>query len=161
MEYVRPGKPDIFVSYASVDDVMSPDGSPGWVTDFVKWLQFRLDQLLGVRDACRLWMDVQLPKNARLDASLEQQVRDCAVMIVILSEGYLKSEWCGKELADFLEEEIARRSSSGSPIFVVELSNLNVPAGTCQTGAGRPAVLGDGYYLAPGAPDRYREERAR
>ena len=117
----------------------------GLVTDFVKWLQFRLDQLLGVRDACRLWMDVQLPKNARLDASLEQQVRDCAVIIVILSEGYLKSEWCGKELADFLEEEIARRSSSGSPIFVVELSNLTRPPALAQLETGRPAVLGDGY----------------
>ena len=127
MGYVVPEKPDIFVSYARVDDDESPDGSKGWVNEFALWLLFRLGQKIGRRDVCHLWMDLQLPSNARLSPEIEAKVRDSAVMIVVISEGYLASDWCKKELGQFLEEEIERRSGSGSRIFVVEMSDVRVP----------------------------------
>jgi len=127
MGYVAPEKPDIFVSYAWADNEELPDGAPGWVSEFAEWLLIGLGRAIGRRDACHLWMDLQLPSNARLSPEIEAKIRDCAVMIVVLSRGYLASEWCTKELGQFLEEEIGRRCGSGSRIFVVEMSNVPRP----------------------------------
>ena len=38
MGYVVPDKPDIFLSYAWADNAELPDGSPGWVGEFARWL---------------------------------------------------------------------------------------------------------------------------
>jgi hypothetical protein len=128
VSHVVPGKPDIFLSYAWADNEELPDGSPGWVSEFAKWLRIGLGRALGRRDACELWMDLQLPSNARLTPEIEAKVRDCAVMIIVLSKAYLQSDWCTKELSQFLQEEVRRRYGSGSRIFVVEMSNLPRPA---------------------------------
>jgi hypothetical protein len=72
-------------------------------------------------------MDAQLPSNARLSPELEAKVRDSAVMIIVLSTGYLASEWAQKEMSQFLEEEVRRRGGTSSRIFIVELSNVERP----------------------------------
>src|SRR5207253_247452 len=65
--------------------------------------------------------------NARLTPELEDKVRGSAVLILILSEGYLASEWCQRELKSFLADEGKRRQGGGARVFVVEYDRVKRP----------------------------------
>ena len=69
----------------------------------------------------------KLPSNARATPEIDAKVRDSAILLLILSDGYLASEWCGREMSLFLDEEIKRRKDTGSRIFVVEYSDVQRP----------------------------------
>ncbi len=129
MGFVHPKKPDVFFSYARVDDNPIMGSNLGWVRMFFQRLSFEIDKKLGRNGACHLWMDYELPANARLDEALAAQVRDSAVVVVILSEGYRKSEWCKGEMLGFLMKEVERRGTGAtSGLFVVALDNEERPA---------------------------------
>lgn len=131
MCYVEPGKPDIFVSYAHVDNVPLPNEGEGRITTFVRVLNNYLARKLGRADAFDLRFDAQLAYGLRVDRALESMVRDSAVLIVILSEGFLCSEWCTGELKCFLEKDVKARKSdpARSRVFVVELDSIKRPQG--------------------------------
>src|SRR5262245_55172399 len=108
MGYVHKDQPDIFVSYAQVDDKAVPGVTTGWVSYLVQTLEVVLARHLGRREAFELWMDHQLSINAELTPEIQCKVRNSAVLIVILSPGHLASQWCQDELNWFLQE-IGRR----------------------------------------------------
>ncbi len=111
---------DVLLSYAHVDN----DAPAGWVAEFVAHLQKWLDKELGRKDRCRLWWDERsLPRTATVSATIEQEVRNSAVLCVLLSTGYVESDWCAEERAAFLD------ASEKSPwpdrrIFVVDIGSL-------------------------------------
>jgi hypothetical protein len=92
MCYVERGKPDIFVSYAHVDNEPEPYEGEGRVTTFVRFLTNYLARKLGKRDAFDLKFDFQMPSALRLNPALEAMVRDSAVLVVVHSEGFLRSD---------------------------------------------------------------------
>ena len=57
------------------------------------------------------------------------EVTSSAILLVVLSKGYLKSEWCDRELKLFLDEEARRRSESPSAarVFVIETDRVEIP----------------------------------
>lgn len=108
---------DVFVSYARVDDE-SPTGSgQGWVTTFEHWLCEALKRPLGRRPD--IWMDWQLAANAPLTATLLEEVGNSLSLVLILSPGYQKSQWCEFELNHFLGQHppVGGREA----VFVVEI----------------------------------------
>ncbi len=121
MGYVLPDKPDIFLSYAPDEDEV------GWVSEFAQWLRIGLGRAIGRNDACELWTDLKLAANARRSAAVEEKIGDCAVMIIVHSNFYLESAWCRTEMSQFLEQELTRRTGTGSPVFVVETLNVERP----------------------------------
>ncbi len=121
MGYVLPDKPDVFLSYAPDEDEV------GWVSEFAQWLRIGLGRAIGRNDACELWTDLKLPANARRSAAVEEKICDCAVMIIVHSNFYLESAWCRTEMSQFLEQELTRRTGTGSPVFVVETLNVERP----------------------------------
>src|SRR5262249_44593799 len=132
MCYVRTGKPDIFVSYAHVDDDPLPNERGGQVTTFVQVLVNYLGRKLGSADAFNLTFDAQFASGLKFNTALEPMVRDSAVLLVVLSEGFLSSEWCTeKELKWFLDEDVKVRKSdpNRSRVFVVELGPVERPPG--------------------------------
>ena len=126
MGYVHPDKPDIFLSYARVDDERDaafPD-RPGWVTTLVRSLEQRLAKKLGRLDSFDLWRDLKLTGQLDLTPEIIGQVRAAAILLVVLSPGYLASEWCRRELAVF-QEEIRRRKAAGGRVFIVEFDRVD------------------------------------
>jgi hypothetical protein len=131
MCYVEPGKPDIFVSYAHVDDKPLPNEAEGRVSTFVRVLNTFLARKLGSEKAFELLFDPQLATGQKL-SGLESLVRGSAVLLVVLSEGFLRSDWCSdKELRWFLDEDVKSRKSdpNRSRVFVVELDPVERPVG--------------------------------
>ena len=129
MGFVHPEKPDVFFSYARVDDNPIFGSEDGWVHILFKRLGWEIDRNLGRKDACRLWMDYELPANAKLDEALPATVRSSALMLVILSKGYQESPWCQGEMLDFLTAEAERRGTGPtSGLFLVALDNEVRPA---------------------------------
>ncbi len=115
-------KHDIFVSYAHVDDL--PLGTEiGWVTNLVGCLKTRLAQMLGRSDAYSLWMDnEELRKHKKTTPQIIEALRETATIIIVLSPGYLASDWCKREKENFLEFVKER---GGSRVFIIEREKVD------------------------------------
>jgi hypothetical protein len=100
---------DIFISYAHVDNL--PGGKRGWVHRFQKELVDRLDKRLGRVGAARVWWDDGLDGSQVFDRKIEDVVNRSSLFLALTSEGYLKSEYCNKELECFCRK--AEQESAG------------------------------------------------
>jgi hypothetical protein len=113
---------DIFVSYAHVDDMPLPGATQGWVTTFSTCIKMKLAQKLGRNDAYALWMDHELRGGQPITPHILETVRRSAILLVVLSPGYIASSWCRRELETFhslIAEGQARH------VFVVELDPID------------------------------------
>src|SRR5438552_3100655 len=94
---------DIFISYATVDNE-SVLKRPGRVNSFFELLNEGLGRLLGRRDAFSIWMDrTKLDGTFQLTEGIDKPLKNTAIMIALLSNGYLASPWCPWERQVFLE----------------------------------------------------------
>jgi len=134
MAFVPSHKHDIFVSYAHVDDLPFPGIEKGWVTTLVETLKILLAQKLGRREAYSLWMDHQLSRHADLTPEILDNLGKTATLLVILSPGYLASQWCLREKDTFLEL-LGEKQRGGSRVFIVERDMVELDE--------RPAQFGD------------------
>ncbi len=127
MPAFAPGfKHDIFISYGCVDNQSGVNGEPGWVSSFAVDLERRLSERLGRKDNFTIWRDEeQLAKNVDLSEQISDAIHCSACLIVVLSPGYLKSDWCKTERTDFLKQ-LGDRDTSGSRVFVVERDWIEV-----------------------------------
>lgn len=108
---------DIFVSYAHVDDSPLPGAEVGWVTNLVSCIKTRLAQMLGRSDAYSLWMDHELSGHVPITSQIIGTLRQTATLVVVLSPGYIASNWCLREKSAFLGAIGELRRSS---VFLVE-----------------------------------------
>jgi hypothetical protein len=143
---------DIFVSYAHVDDEPVAGADHGWVTHLVRCLKAQLARKLGRSDAYTLWMDHDLRNSAPLTQQILDRVRRSAMLVILLSPGYVASTWCRQEREAFFR--IIRER--GAPnVFVVELDcvdNIERPPELCDLNpirfwrrnplGGAPRILG-------------------
>lgn len=122
MAFVPGFKHDVFVSYAHVDDQPSPGVQDGWVTTFVQGLRVVLGRKLGRPDSFSLWIDHRLSRHTEITPELLEVVQGSASLLVVLSRGFVVSDWCRKERNAFLES--VRQRTGESAVFVVELDRL-------------------------------------
>jgi len=109
---------DVFISYAHIDNLPLKEGEKGWVEDFHRALDVRLAQLKGERS--NIWRDPKLQGNDFFGDEILRQFPKTAVMISILSPRYIKSEWCNRELKEFIEaasKGVGTKIDSKSRIF--------------------------------------------
>lgn len=132
MAYLSQFDSDIFVSYAHVDDEPVAGADDGWVTNFVRCVKAQLARKLGRSDACTLWMDHDLRNFEPITAQIMERVRRSAILVILLSPGYLASAWCRREREAFLG--IVRERGARN-VFVVEID--------CVDDLGRPPELSD------------------
>jgi hypothetical protein len=90
---------DAFISYKHDNNLLLDQDGNGWVDNFHKHLEVHLVQFTGRKVA--IWRDPELAKNSVLIDSLRNRVKDSVALIVILSPGYLNSEYCMGELREF------------------------------------------------------------
>jgi len=122
MAYVAGYKHDIFVSYASVDN----QHQPGWVTELVRALRIQLDAFLGRTGASDIWWDRKdLDEAASLEDQIGTSLRGTAILVVILSQGYVASDWCDDERRFFLDA-MRSRPDPDRRTHLVDIGNLDV-----------------------------------
>lgn len=124
MSFVPDFKHDVFISYASVDN-KAPESVPhGWVTYLVTELKRVLAEELGHSQGPAIWMDYELGSNDRITPVLTEAVANSATILIILSPGYLASEWCARERNQFLSDA-SGFNENGSRVFLVEKNNID------------------------------------
>ncbi|MBD0259480.1 MAG: toll/interleukin-1 receptor domain-containing protein [Cytophagales bacterium] len=139
MGYVQDEQHDVFISFAHIDNRPLEGMDKGWVSTFYSNLKNFLTRKLGNGNVS-LWMDHKLDGNAPLTPAIMQALQETATLIVVVSQGYLNSEWCKKERETFLSL-VANRSRADSRVFVVEIDKVARNE--------RPAAFRDlrGYYF--------------
>lgn len=111
MAFVPKYEHDVFVSYAHLDN----EGTP-WVTTLVDKLSSEMQQRLGTRDF-RIWRDNELAGNRPLTPEIMEAIRCSATLLIVMSPGYLNSEWCARERNQFLE--FAHKCINEGRIFII------------------------------------------
>jgi hypothetical protein len=127
MGFLSSDKPDIFVSYAWVNDNPIAGDGPGWVSTLVRGLRNLLAMKLGRKDAFEIWSDDRVAGNAAITPEVAEGLAGASMLVLVLSRGYLSSDWCRRELDTFLRE-MARRQIEGRRIFLVEFEPTERPA---------------------------------
>lgn len=123
--------PDIFVSYAHVDDQPFANQEQGWITHFTHHLRGELSRRLGRKDNYSFWKDFRLRGNDAVTPEIEQQVKAAKTLLILFSQGWMASPWCQKELELFRQ---SHPDVSGR-IFAVELEHFRQED--------KPAILQD------------------
>lgn len=95
-----PFEHDVFISYPHLSNQDDQYGHNGWVAKFHNRLKARLDEMLG-REA-RIWRDNKLPYGAVFGEAISKRLRESKVLLCILSPAYVQSEWCLRELHEFI-----------------------------------------------------------
>ena len=114
---------DIFISYAWRDN-LPPVGIgvrpevDRWVWMFQEALEVALGIKLG-RDA-RVWIDKrEIKTNERIEAVLSAELKRSRVLVAMMSPSWLNSEWCPRELQEFLDSHPGTQTAES--VFVVEI----------------------------------------
>jgi hypothetical protein len=111
--------PDVFVSYSHG----KPTGSRAPLRDWTHALMVRLkDGLRDLRaefDDLDIWMDPDIDPTAQLTDELKGKAGACGVLMIVMSERYLRSRWCQDEL-DWFKEQIKDRTGTGGRVFVIK-----------------------------------------
>src|ERR1043166_5189685 len=113
---------DVFISYAHADDETPHGAEYGWVTTFKEELRKRLRQKLGGSGA-DIWMDHLLAANYQVTPTLLQTLQQSRTLLLFLSPSYQKSEWCQKELGEFLQHNQADKNKEN--VFIVEIEPVD------------------------------------
>jgi hypothetical protein len=93
---------DLFISYARVDD--EPVFGVKWVSTLLQDLRNLLAQKTGRLDAFSIWWDeTDLRGNHAVTPEIRTAVQQSATMLLVLSPGYLESQWCRQEKDLFFE----------------------------------------------------------
>jgi TIR domain len=87
---------DVFISYRHFDNEKMDDEENGWVDNFHKGFKRALTDQLGYEPV--IWRDPQLEGNVEFKDILKERIQQTAVLISILSPGYLQSDYCLSEL---------------------------------------------------------------
>ena len=127
MAFLPDFETDIFISYARVDNETATRGE-GWVAQFVKHLEIELNRLAGRIGLVKLWWDPTLDDNQLFDVKIQKQINGAALFLALTSNGYLKSDYCRKELRWFRERaEQHQGLIVGDRLRVVNVMLNNIP----------------------------------
>ncbi|SDB38088.1 TIR domain-containing protein [Flavobacteriaceae bacterium MAR_2010_188] len=98
-------KYDIFISYAHVDNEMAFNQKDPYVEQFYKNLQLILTKRFGRPNMVTTWIDhKKLVGNTVFDKSIEDNLKNSAIMICLDSKPYQSSDYCQKELKMFYDK---------------------------------------------------------
>lgn len=92
-------KRDLFISYTHKDNKPLFSDAEGWVSRFHKTLSVVLEQRLG--HAPEIWRDERLQGNDVFTPEIMARLPESAVLLAVVSEGYVTSQWCRDEAHAF------------------------------------------------------------
>lgn len=150
MAYLSNFTHDVFVSYAHGPKPFGrrTDLLSTWTKSFIDDLSSQLDLLLGAKDQKRrvsVWMDEALDGNRSLSNGLNSNIKESALLLVVMSKLYLESAWCGTELRWFTDEA---GKAPTDRIFVVKAYNTQVDQWPAALKPDGHPVPGYAFYSA-------------
>jgi TIR domain len=92
---------DLFVSYAHLDDQPPFNDLARWVTNLVRFLEIQVNQ--DFRSQKVDFAGIHAESAALQDSARFDDLKRSALFLVVMSEAYLRSEWCRKELNERLQ----------------------------------------------------------
>lgn len=92
---------DLFISYSHLDNEPLFKDQEGWISSFHYSLNARLGQLLGRKP--RIWHDKILRGNDKFNDEIVSKLFKTKLFLAVISPCYLQSEWCIKELREFIK----------------------------------------------------------
>ena len=111
---------DVFISYAHIDNQTISEGQEGWISLLHRALEVRLAQLLG--ETPKIWRDRKLTGNDYFDEEIVNKLIQASVLVAVLSPRYVRSDWCLKEVREFIkaaEQQGSLHVNNKSRIFKV------------------------------------------
>lgn len=145
---------DIFISYSHIDNESFGDARGGWVDIFHEVLQNLASFRVGRR--VQIWRDKRLAGGQAFSDEIHQQLSASAILVSVLSPGYMQSQWCNRELLAFADE--AQRSGSlrfGTLQRAIKV--LRVPVDRSKLPPFLDEVLGHPFYRTDSASSRTRD----
>ena len=145
---------DVFISYSHIDNQAFGDPGGGWVDIFHSHLQNFVNVHVGRRTD--VWRDRRLTGAEVFAAEIEQQLQRSAVLISVVSPGYVQSEWCNRELVAFTNAAQSRGDLRvGNLQRVVKV--LRLPVERSALPALLDEALGAQFYRVDPASGRARD----
>ena len=95
-------KNDLFISYAHLDNKLIEPANRGWISHFHASLEALLSMRLG--RTAKIWRDDKLQGIDIFSDEIIQQLAHTRVFLSIMSDSYVKSEWCTREVHKFCEQ---------------------------------------------------------
>jgi hypothetical protein len=145
---------DIFISYAHIDDMALIEGQKGWIANFHRALEIRLGQLLGRPP--RIWRDPKLQGNDVFADRLVERLPTVGILVSIITPRYLKSDWCLRELREFIKAAAHTggvRIGHKARVFKV----VKTPVPLEQQGSELQHMLGYEFFTADPVTGRPKE----
>jgi len=108
----------VFVSYPHVLNEPYERVDHGWVTYFIRQLKKSMSGDMGKK--VKIWLDNEdLRGNDNIAQTIENALHNSATLLIVLSEAYLRSDWCKREMNTFAQQDCEKR------VFVVEYKEMN------------------------------------
>jgi len=108
----------IFISYSRADNVSLAADEVPWVSQFAESTERGMKS---VRCDAVVWMDIQdNARNMHFWPQIQKALDESDVLIVILSENWLASEFCRKEFEYFNQKP----SLKGKEVFIVSIEEI-------------------------------------
>src|SRR5713101_961703 len=92
---------DIFISYSHVDNHDFDLKGTLWVDYFHRELQGLVNTCVG--RPVKIWRDPRLSGTSVFSGEIAERLQKTAVLLAIVSPGYLASDWCKRERETFVE----------------------------------------------------------
>jgi len=145
---------EIFISYSHIDNEPFGDPRGGWVDIFHEQLQNFVNVHLGRRT--RVWRDKRLTGGEIFSDEIKQQLRSSALLVSVISPGYIRSEWCNHELVAFTRAaEDSGNLRIGNLPRVVKV--LRLPVERSALPPLLDEMLGEQFYRVDPASGRARD----
>jgi hypothetical protein len=96
-----PFEKQVFISYAHIDNEPLTPNQQGWISRFHSSLSAMLSMRLGRK--AEIWRDVKLTGNDIFADEIVQQFPKTALLVSVLTPRYVESEWCTREVKEFVK----------------------------------------------------------
>jgi TIR domain/Domain of unknown function (DUF4062) len=144
----------VFISYAHIDNLPFGPLNEQWISLLDEHLTNRLQMLIG--GEVSVWRDDSLLGNELFAQSLSERLARVEILISVCSPRYLQSEWCLRELDEFVQAAQASRGiqvGTKSRLFKV----LKTPVPREELPPILEPLLGYEFYEFLPEGDRFRE----
>ncbi len=112
----------MFVSYAQVDN-LTQVGADGWVDTLVDNFKAQLSVQLGRKERGEVWLDRRMEVGDAITPDVKEALDNSALLVVVMSEGYLASPWCTYEREHFISRMQEQGDVKGR-IFLVHKMDI-------------------------------------
>jgi TIR domain len=145
----------VFISYTHVDNKPFGPEKQRWISLLDEHLSVRLEQLAPEHQVS-IWRDDKLQGNDVFADSLKERLGEVAVLISVCSPKYLLSEWCQRELNEFVQAaQVKGGLEVGTKSRVFKVMKTPVPLDELPPPLA--PLLGYEFYELLPEGDRFRE----